>query len=92
MPVSWGEAFSAAGRVAAYSFLWYIVGSIIMGLGEAISRGLLPLPLGPLWLSVLGTLVSALGFFIVVLGTMAAVIKVLAEVIGQEVVERLRGR
>jgi len=94
LPVSWGEAFSAAGSIAAYAFLWYLVGSIVMGLGEAISRGAIPLPLhlSPLWLSLLGSVISALGFFIIVLGVMAAVVKVLAEIIGREVVERLRGR
>jgi len=92
VPVSWGEAFSAAGSIAAYAFIWYLVGSLVMDLGKAISRGLIPLPIDPIWLSVLGAVVSSLGFFIIVLGIMAAVIKVLAEIIGREVVERLRGR
>lgn len=63
-----------------------------MDLGKAISRGLISLPLDPIWLSVLGAVVSSLGFFIIVLGMMVAIIKVLVEVIGREVVERLRGR
>lgn len=86
--VSWGRAFRGAAGIVSLAIIWWIVGLILVGAGAFISgMGFPPsLPItAPFMRLVTGFVLILLGFLIGLLGSLAAVLKILPEIVAEEI-------
>lgn len=87
--VSWSNSFIAALKVIGFSLIWWIVGGIVV----LISLGMISNPMMGISsgrmpdMSVMftGFIVMTIGYIIALVGSLAAFMKVLTELIAQEI-------
>jgi hypothetical protein len=86
--VSWGRAFRGAAGIVGFAIIWWIVGLIIIVAGVIVSGMGFSLSY-PTSTSLVGMLVGAIliliGYIIGILGTLAAFLKILPEMVAEEV-------
>lgn len=88
--VSWSRAFRGAAGIVGFSIIWWIIGSILIGAGFFVSgwgftAGFFSTSTGTaLFGMVIGVILIIIGSVIGILGTMAAFLKVLPEIIAEE--------
>lgn len=90
--VSWGRAFKGAAGIIGFAIIWWIVGLILIVVGFMLSGiGYLfgfgsTYGAGASYASmVMGFILVFIGYLIGILGTIAAFLKVLPEIIAEEV-------
>lgn len=90
--VSWGRAFRGAAGVIGFAIIWWIVGGALIAAGIYISgagvifydpsRSTSFMGVG------IGAILVFIGYIIGILGTLAAFLKVLPEIVAEEVQEK----
>lgn len=85
--VSWGRAFKGAAGIVGFSIIWWIVGGILVGLGMFVAGiGFSFSYTGTSFLGmILGAVLMFVGSVIGMLGTVASFLKVLPEMIVEEI-------
>jgi hypothetical protein len=89
--VSWSRAFRGAAGIVGFSIIWWIIGSLLIGAGLFVSgwgftAGFFGSNTGTaLFGMVIGVILIIIGSVIGILGTMAAFLKVLPEIIAEEI-------
>ncbi len=85
--VSWGRAFKGAAGILGFAIIWWFVGGILIGAGLIISGLGLSFAIsgGSLINFVVGGILIFIGYIIGILGTLAAYLKILSEIVAEEV-------
>lgn len=85
--VSWSRAFKGAAGVVGFSIIWWIIGGIIIGLGAFVSGiGVTSSYSGASFVGmILGVILMFVGSVISMLGTIASFLKVLPEMVVEEI-------
>ncbi|MBU7042297.1 MAG: hypothetical protein HXS47_01805 [Theionarchaea archaeon] len=87
--VSWSRAFRGAAGIVLYSIIWWIIGSLLIGAGFFISGWGFSTGFygsGAALISMLGGVILIfIGSVIGILGTMAAFLKILPEIVVEEI-------
>ncbi len=86
--VSWGRAFRGAAGVLGFAIVWWIIGLLIIGAGVfVLGWGFnLSFPTSSsLARMFLGAVLIFLGYIVGILGTLAAFLKILPEIVAEEV-------
>jgi hypothetical protein len=89
--VSWGRAFRGAAGIVGFAIIWWILGGVLVVAGIYLS-GIFSMFYGSAGSSFLGiglgSILIFIGYIIGILGTIAAFLKVLPEIVAEEVQER----
>ena len=85
--VSWGRAFRGAAGIVGFAIIWWFVGGILVVAGVFISGFVSQLSMGSASMAsmVIGVILILIGYIIGILGTLAAFLKVLPEIVAEEV-------
>lgn len=86
--VNWGRAFRGAAGVLGFAIVWWIIGVLIIGAGVyVLGWGFsLSFPaVSSLTRMFLGAVLIFLGCIVGILGTLAALLKILPEIVAEEV-------
>jgi hypothetical protein len=85
--VSWGRAFKGAAGIVGFSIIWWIIGGVLIGLGMFVAGfGFLFSSAGASFMGmVLGVVLIFIGSVIGMLGTLASFLKVLPEMVAEEI-------
>jgi hypothetical protein len=85
--VSWSRAFKGAAGVVGFSIIWWFVGGILIGIGMFLAGfGFLFSSTTTSFMGmILGVVLIFIGSIIGMLGTVASFLKVLPEVIAEEI-------
>lgn len=87
--VSWGRAFKGAAGIVGFAIIWWFVGGLIMGAGLLLSGmgfGTFSFSTAASLMSlVLGVILMLIGSIVGILGTLAAFVKILPEIVAEEV-------
>lgn len=82
--VSWGRAFKGAAGIVGFAIIWWIVGGIFIAAGILISGFRLSFSAGISINMLIGGLLILTGYIVGILGTLAAFLKVLPEIVAEE--------
>ena len=90
--VSWGRAFKGAAGIIGFAIIWWIVGLILIVVGFMLSGVGYLFGAGSTYTTgasytgmVVGFILVFIGYLVGILGTIAAFLKVLPEIIAEEV-------
>jgi len=86
--VSWGRAFKGAGGIVGFAIVWWFIGGVVIGAGFYLSGLGYMFSLSPSASfagMLLGFVLILIGTIIGTLGTLAAFVKVLSEIVAEEV-------
>lgn len=88
--VSWGRAFKGAAGIIGFAIIWWIVGGILIAVGMMMSGyGMSGFTFRSGAMSFasmgIGIVVAFIGYLIGILGSVAAVLKILPEIVAEEV-------
>ncbi|MBU7023262.1 MAG: hypothetical protein HXS40_03765 [Theionarchaea archaeon] len=85
--VSWGRAFKGAAGVVGFSIIWWFVGGILIGIGMFLAGFgfLFSSTTASFMGTVLGVVLIFIGSIIGMLGTIASFLKVLPEIVAEEI-------
>lgn len=85
--VSWGRAFKGAAGIVGFSIIWWIIGGVLIGLGMFVAGfGFFFSSAAASFMGmVLGVVLIFIGSVIGMLGTLASFLKVLPEMVAEEI-------
>ncbi|MGC1121422.1 MAG: hypothetical protein WBA22_10050 [Candidatus Methanofastidiosia archaeon] len=85
--VSWGRAFKGAAGIVGFSIIWWIIGGILVGAGMFVAGfGFSFSSVGASFFGIiLGAVLIFVGSVIGMLGTIASFLKVLPEMVVEEI-------